>query len=68
MIIYTTAPVDYDYWYMEEIAVYHSSHGSKWRVLETEDEYRATNYQIPRYNSGLYPAYTAEEFEERGLK
>ena len=68
MIIYTTAPAAYDYSYMEEIGTYRSSHGDEWRVVATEDEYRATNFQLPRYHSGLYAAYAQDDFIERGLK
>ena len=66
MIVYTTAPSDFDYWYMKQTGTYTASDGKEYRVLETSDEYRCNEYQIPRYWSGLYPALTEEEFFTKG--
>lgn len=59
MYVYTNAPVDYDYSYMVEIGELrlHGNPDTVFRILFTEDEYRAENYQIPRYESGLYTAW-----------
>lgn len=55
MILYTDAPASYDYSYMTEIGEHISEwDGRTYRVLSTDDEYRAVNFQMPRYRSGLY--------------
>lgn len=67
MIVYTTAPQDYDYGYMEEIGTHVATTGTEFRVLIAHDEWRCENFQIPRYRSGLYPAYTLNEFKSEGM-
>ena len=52
--IATTAPVAYDYSYMTAVGSTTDLSGQIYRVLETTDEHRLTNYQIPRYRSGMY--------------
>lgn len=61
MIVYTTAPKSYDYGYMEQIGETRTQSQTV-RILVTDDEYRAKNYQIPRYQSGLYYAGTTPPF------
>lgn len=65
MIIYTNAPPEYDYPYMEQIGTITDASGRVWRKLFTQDEYRCTNFQLPRYGSGLYVGCSEEVFLER---
>ena len=66
MRIYTLAPTDYDYSYMRQIGEHITESGEVWRILETDDDMRATHYQIPRYGSGLYAVCRSrEEFRDR---
>jgi hypothetical protein len=62
--IYTKAPASYDYSYMTEVGTLSLGGGEhQFRILETNDYYRLDAFQIPRYMSGLYPAWTEEELE-----
>ncbi len=46
----TTAPADYDYSYVQQIA----THGA-WRILAVTDAMRYEGFQSPRYASGMHP-------------
>ena len=66
MIIYTDAPVEYDYHYTVELdpAVGTLRNGRTVRKVDITDEYRGENYQIPRYASGLCIRLTQAEFDQ----
>lgn len=63
MIIFTNAPADYDYSYMEDTGRrvhIQGMGGLPYRELIVHDEYRFANFQVPRYNSGLYIVLPAD--------
>lgn len=60
---WTNSPDRYDYGYMVELSR-RTIMGEVWRLVTTTDEYRLTNYQIPRYRSGLYQTLTNVEMTE----
>lgn len=62
MIRITSAPTDYDYSYTKtlEVLPWQTPSGHVYRRVEIDDEHG--EYQIGRYNSGLFPAFTEEMF------
>lgn len=63
MRVYTTAPKAYDYPYMNEVGQTEMYLDRPVRILETDDEFRCKNFQIPRYMSGMHLAMTQEEWD-----
>jgi hypothetical protein len=70
----TRAPSGYDYSYVFELGVVqvvdYDDSVKEFRLLALADRYRALNFQIPRYWSGVYatyvvPALIAEELHEK---
>jgi hypothetical protein len=50
-IYFTTAPDNYDYWYVTTVS---PANLPGWRVIKVEDLHRFENCQVPRYGSGLH--------------
>jgi hypothetical protein len=65
---YTNAHQNYDYSYVETIAV-NCGPDKKWRMIRVSDEARFAGYQRPRYASGGCVAFPteSEEAEIHGL-
>ena len=68
MIIYTNAPKDYDYWYVEELD---PDVGRLTSGIDTDKPVRKLDIPIERvegqcmrYQSGLYPGLREEQWEE----
>ena len=74
MIIYTNAPATYDYWYVTALdpdaGRLTSSIDTRGPVRKLDIPSKNVEGQCMRYQSGLYPGLTQEEFREwveRGL-
>lgn len=64
----TSAPVAYDGFGTETLKLlpWQSQRGrSQYRLVVIQDE--VAEWQISRYHSGMYPAFTEEQFQEFGL-
>ena len=64
MIYFTTAPSDYDYWYVDTVA---PANVAGWRVIKVVDLDRFERFQVPRYSSGLHAALKADSPEARAV-
>ena len=60
-LAWTTAPVDYDYWYVERTGEVKYQDGTNWFQVKVTDQQRWDNYQVPRYGSGHHCAHVEEE-------
>jgi hypothetical protein len=56
-LAWTTAPSDYDYWYVERTGEVKYQDGRNWFQVKVTDIERWVVSQIPRYNSGLHAAH-----------
>lgn len=60
-VLFTTAPVDYDYDYVETLETFdfalYGSREKTWRKLVLRTSEFCINYQSQRYGSGLHPVY-----------
>ena len=58
VIVYTTAPIDYDWgWATSEETEYETDKGDPIRKVTISDEWHG-EFQTGRYHSGMYPVYT----------
>jgi hypothetical protein len=66
MYYFTTAPSNYDYWYVTTVE---PANIPGWRVIKVDDLHRFENCQVPRYNSGFHIALKVDDGEAvaRGL-
>lgn len=56
-LAWTTAPPDYDYWYVERTGTTHTDeYRTRWYQVKVTDRARWTGYQTPRYGSGGHVA------------
>ena len=64
---FTTAPEAYDYWYTHTVAdnVVSRDRDGSWRFVAYTDTSRFEKCQLPRYGSGLHPAFNASDDERR---
>jgi len=58
-LAWTTAPADFDWWYVERTGEVKYQDGASWFQVKVTDADR-WKYQCARYNSGLYAAHTEE--------
>ena len=60
-LAWTTAPVDYDYWYVERTGEVKHQDGTNWFQVKVTDQQRWDNYQVYRYDSGHHCTHTEAE-------
>ena len=64
MYFFTSAPAAYDYAYVTTVA---PANLPGWRVIRVEDLERFNGYQVPRYGSGLHPAFKVDSPEATAI-
>ena len=64
MYYFTSAPASYDYAYVTTVS---PANLPGWRVIRVEDLELFNGYQVPRYGSGLHPAFKVDSPEATAI-
>ena len=66
---FTTAPEAYDFWYTHTVVdnIVGRDRDGSWRLVAFTDTKRFEGCQMPRYDSGLHPVFSASAGDRREL-